>query len=181
MLKSHASGTLRAVACLEAAKGSIVLLVGCGLLALIHKNIQHYAERLIPHLHLNPAQGYPHVFLDLAGVIEAYGLWYAKRWAEWFAALSGGIYIPFELHTLAHHVSLLTLGALLVNVVVVAIIASELVRKKNGSSFPEKRCYEPAVGEGKPGPYHDQGSQRNQSGDGLARDTEHLSRMQEAD
>ena len=141
MLKSHASGTLRAIACLEAAKGTIVLLVGCGLLTLIHKNIQHYAELLIPHLHLNPAQGYPHVFLDLAGqitdarlwflaaaalayasvrFIEAYGLWYAKRWAEWFAALSGGIYIPFEIHTLGHHVSLLTLGALLINVVVVA-------------------------------------------------------------
>jgi uncharacterized membrane protein (DUF2068 family) len=180
MLKSHASGTLRAVACLEAAKGSIVLLVGCGLLALIHKNIQHYAEQLIPHLHLNPAHGYPHVFLDLAGqitdarlwflaaaalayasvrFIEAYGLWYAKRWAEWFAALSGGIYIPFEIHTMVHHVSLLTLGALLINVVVVAIIASELTRKKNGLSFSEKRYYESAVGQGKPGPYHDQGSQ----------------------
>lgn len=151
MLKHHIPGTLRAVACLEAAKGSIVLLVGCGLLTLIHRNVQQFAERLIPHLHLNPANGYPHVFLDLAGqitdarlwllacaaaayalvrFIEAYGLWFERRWAEWFAALSGGVYIPFELHGLWKHASILTIGALLINLAVVAIMAAELNRKK---------------------------------------------------
>ena len=151
MMKSHVSGTLRAVACIEAAKGTIVLLVGCGLLTLIHKNIQQYAELLIPHLHLNPAKGYPHIFLDLASqitdarlwmlagaaiayalvrFIEAYGLWYAKHWAEWFAVLSGGIYIPFEIHGLVKHPSILTLGALLVNIVVVLIMTRELLDGK---------------------------------------------------
>jgi len=151
MMNSHVSGTLRAVACIEAAKGTIVLLVGCGLLTLIHKNIQQYAEQLIPHMHMNPAQGYPHIFLDLAAqitdahlwmlagaaiayalvrFIESYGLWYAKRWAEWFAALSGMIYIPFEIHGLVKHHSVLTLVALLVNIVVVMIMARELLKKK---------------------------------------------------
>lgn len=151
MLKSHASRTLRAVALVEAAKGIIVLLVGCGLLALVHKNVQKYAEQLIPHLHLNPAKGYPHVFMDLAGqvtdsrlwmfactaalyalvrFIESYGLWYARRWAEWFAALSGGIYIPFEIQSLFENVSFLTLGVLVMNVVIVVIIASELIQRK---------------------------------------------------
>ena len=150
MLKSHASRTIRAVALVESAKGIIVLLVGCGLLTLIHKNVQKYAEQLIPHLHLNPAKGYPHVFMDLAGqvtdsrlwmlagtaalyalvrFIESYGLWYARRWAEWFAALSGGIYIPFEIHSLIKHASLLTLTGLLINMAVVMIMARELVRK----------------------------------------------------
>lgn len=153
---THASAALRAVACIEAAKGVIVLIVGCGLLTLIHRNVQHYAERLVPHLHLNPAQGYPRVFLDLAAQItdarlwllacaaaayalvrfvEAYGLWYERRWAEWFAALSGGVYIPFEIHGLLTHPSRLTLAALIVNLVVVAVMALELVRKKGDSFF----------------------------------------------
>lgn len=153
---SHASGKLRAVALIEAAKGIIVLLVGCGLLTLIHKDVQQYAEQLIPHLHLNPAKGYPHVFMDLAGqvtdsrlwilasaaalyalvrFIESYGLWYARRWAEWFAALSGGIYIPFEIDGLLKHASWLTLGALIMNVVIVLIMAGELFQKDRLSIF----------------------------------------------
>lgn len=179
MLKSHASGTLRAVALIEAAKGIVVLLVGCGLLTLIHKNIQEYAEQLIPHLHLNPAKGYPHVFMDLAGqvtdarlwmfagtaalyalvrFVESYGLWYARRWAEWFAALSGGVYIPFEIHSLFKHASWLTLGALIMNVVIVLIMARELIQKDRLAFF-EKGNYESAVSQGKPRPYHNEGSQ----------------------
>lgn len=150
-MSHRVSRALRAVACVEAAKGITVLLVGFGLLSLIHRNIQQYAERLIPHLHLNPANGYPRVFLDLAGqitdarlwllagaavvyavvrFIEAYGLWYERRWAEWFAALSGGIYIPFEIHSAWDHTSMLALGALLINLAVVAIMAAELIHRK---------------------------------------------------
>jgi uncharacterized membrane protein (DUF2068 family) len=64
-----------AVALIEAAKGTIVMQVGCGLLTLIHKNVQLRTEQLIPHLHLNPANGYPHVFMDLAGKVTDTHLW----------------------------------------------------------------------------------------------------------
>ena len=60
------SGALRTVALVEAAKGSLVLLAGFGLLSLIHHDIQRFAERLVVHSHLNPASGYPRIFLDLA-------------------------------------------------------------------------------------------------------------------
>jgi uncharacterized membrane protein (DUF2068 family) len=29
--------------------------------------------------------------------IEAYGLWHRRRWAEWLALLSTGMYLPWEL------------------------------------------------------------------------------------
>ena len=45
--------------------------------------------------------------------VEAYGLWHARRWAEWFAALSGGIYVPFEIYELATKPSGVALAALL--------------------------------------------------------------------
>jgi len=127
------SGALRTIALLEAAKGALVLLVGFGLLSLVHHDVRQAAEHLIAHAHLNPASRYPHIFIDvanqltdtrllltaagssaysLARFIEAYGLWYAKRWAQWFAAVSGGIYVPFELFELYEHVTLAKPGRL---------------------------------------------------------------------
>ena len=37
---------------------------------------------------------------------EAYGLWHGRRWAEWFAALSGAVYVPVELYELLARVTL---------------------------------------------------------------------------
>ena len=137
------SRALRTVALLEATKGALVLLVGFGLLSLVHHDIQWFAERLIFHAHLNPAARYPRIFIDVASqmtdarllliaagaatyalvrFIEAYGLWYARRWAEWFAALSGGIYVPFEIFELYERVTWLSLGALLLNSTIVAFM-----------------------------------------------------------
>lgn len=145
-----ASG-VRAVAILEAAKGILVIAAGFALLTLVHGNAQRIAEELVGHLHLNPAKGTPRVFIELAanlfdqrlwllaalaGVysamrfIEAYGLWRSRRWAEWFAAASGAVYIPFEIYELLRGVSWIKLGALAVNVVVVAYMAYVLWQSK---------------------------------------------------
>ena len=134
---------LRTVALLEAAKGALVLFVGFGLFALLHHDIQGFAERLIAHTHLNPAARYPRIFIELAShltdvrlvllavgavtysvvrFIEAYGLWHARRWAEWVAALSGGIYVPFELMELYERATWLSLGAFVLNLAIVAIM-----------------------------------------------------------
>src|SRR5579859_647617 len=120
------SDGLRLVAVFEAAKGVLVMLAGFGILALMHRDLQDYAEQLVAHMHLNPAKGYPEIFIDAAANatnarlwmlasfalaysvvrwIEAYGLWRAKRWAEWVAVASGGIYVPAELYELARGVS----------------------------------------------------------------------------
>lgn len=143
------SDGLRTVALLEAAKGALVLLVGLGLLSLVHHDVQRFCERLISHLHLNPAAYYPRIFLDLAGQLtdarlwlmaaaaagyslmrffEAYGLWYERRWAQWFAALSGGVYVPFELFELYKGVSWLSIGALALNVAIVAFMLYSIYR-----------------------------------------------------
>jgi hypothetical protein len=41
----------------------------------------------------------------LVRFVEAYGLWHYKEWAKWVSALSGEIYIPFELLELREHVT----------------------------------------------------------------------------
>lgn len=147
--------TLRAVAVFEAAKGTLVLVTGLGALSLIHHDIQRFAEQLVGHLHLNPAKHIPQIFIAAAAnlndarlsvlavlaasygllrFVEAYGLWHGRRWAEWFAAISGGIYIPFEIYELLQGYTWLSLGALIVNVLVVILMISTLHRNRSVSS-----------------------------------------------
>lgn len=149
------SRAVRAVALVEAAKGALVLLVGLGLLSLVHHDAQRFAERLVAHAHLNPAARYPRVFLELAGqltdgrllllatgaaayagvrLVEAYGLWFERQWAEWFAALSGGVYVPFELFEIYERANWLSIGALLVNVVIVSVMVFSLLHGRHGKS-----------------------------------------------
>ena len=75
------------------------------------------------HLLLTAAGG---AIYSLGRFIEAYGLWYAKRWAQWFAAVSGGIYVPFELFELYERVTWLSLGALTLNLAIVAFMLYNL-------------------------------------------------------
>jgi uncharacterized membrane protein (DUF2068 family) len=142
------SNAIRTVALFEAAKGALVLVSGVGLLSLVHRDAQHLAERIVAHFHLNPASRYPRIFLEMAGqltdphllliaagamaysvvrFVEAYELWHAKRWAEWFATASGAIYVPFELLELYSHTGWLSLAALLLNIGVVAIMLYAVV------------------------------------------------------
>jgi len=58
--------------------------------------------------------------------IEAYGLWHNRTWAKWFAALSGGIYVPFELYELYLGVNGVKAVALVLNVAVVAYMVRSL-------------------------------------------------------
>ena len=71
----HLKDGLRVVSIFEAAKGLLVLLVGFGLSAYIHKDLHLAAERLVRHFHLNPASRYPLIFLDLADHVTDTQLW----------------------------------------------------------------------------------------------------------
>ncbi|WP_438479623.1 DUF2127 domain-containing protein [Oleiharenicola lentus] len=146
---------LRAVAAFEALKGAVVLLIGFGSLSFLGRSGEHFAEHLISRLHLNPASHYPHIFIQLmtdvdnqrlwlfAGFAalyssirfaEAYGLWHARRWAEWLAALSGAVYVPIELYEIFHRASWLKFGALIANLAIVAYMVYLLAQRKKTSA-----------------------------------------------
>jgi uncharacterized membrane protein (DUF2068 family) len=131
---------IRLVALLEAAKGAAVIIAGFGLMALIHRDVQAVAEEVVRHLHINPAQHFPRIFLDAAAAAsdarlwamaiaamlyaivrfaEAFGLWREQAWAEWFGIISGALYLPLEVYELTVRVSAIKLSILLVNLVVV--------------------------------------------------------------
>lgn len=131
---------VRAIAVLEGFKGSVSLLVGFGLHALAGRDIHQLAESLVRHFHLNPASHLSSVFLNAASdltdsrmvllalaafgysvirFIEAFGLWRGLVWTEWFALVSGAIYIPFEVYEIITHTSFFNVGIFLINVLVV--------------------------------------------------------------
>ena len=147
-VKPHTRG-LHIVALFEGAKGVLVLVVGFGLLSFIHKDLHEAAMRLVKHIHLNPASHYPQIFLDLTEhvndtrlwslaiaafmyfvvrMIEAVGLWLKKTWAEWFAVLTGGMYIPVEVFEVVRSVTWPRVTVLVVNLGVVSYLLFILIR-----------------------------------------------------
>jgi uncharacterized membrane protein (DUF2068 family) len=131
---------LRAVASVELTKGLVVLLAAFGALSLVHRDAWDVAFSLLHLLHINHQHHYAQVFLELAnGVtdrtlllvaagaatyssmrfVEAYGLWRQRAWAEWFAFVSGAIYLPFEVHELYRRPTLIKVVILVVNLAIV--------------------------------------------------------------
>jgi len=144
---------IRAIALVEASKGLLVLLVATGVLSLIHRqDLYDVAVQLVRHSHLNPASHYPQIFLDAmakvqdgghvlwlaagsaaysaARLAEAYGLLRERAWAEWLAAASGAIYVPFDLLHLVRRPSMVGLVVVLVNLAVVGVMVLALLQRR---------------------------------------------------
>ena len=131
---------LRTVATIEAVKGILVLLLGFGLLMLVHKDLDEIADRLTDFLRVDPDGRISNMIYRLADkatdkelwiiaigalvystvrFVEAYGLWHERDWAEWFALLSGCLYLPYEVYSLARHVDWVRWGVLGINILIV--------------------------------------------------------------
>lgn len=131
---------LKAVAILELSKGLLSLLLGLGLHHFAGENLQQLLQDLLARLHLNPASYWPEKVMHQAGLIahfdlnwvaagalvygmirliEAYGLWHKLLWTEWFALLSGAIYLPFEIYEIVVNPGWLSATALLINLIIV--------------------------------------------------------------
>jgi uncharacterized membrane protein (DUF2068 family) len=150
---------LRAVATFELAKGMIVLLAACGILLLLHREDPwDIADGLLRLLHISPDHHFAQAFLDWADNLtetkvwavaavamgysflrfaEAYGLWYARAWAEWIALISGTLYLPFEVYKVVHRQSLFHVSVLLINVAVVAYMVYALKTGEGLNSIRE--------------------------------------------
>jgi len=150
-LRGFFSAELRIVAVFEFTKGLLVLFAGLGLLAFVHRDIQDVAEELLLHLHLNPSSRIPGIFLALVErvssvdmwflalgaltyaavrIAEGLGLWFDRMWAEWLGVASGLIYVPFEIYELARGVTPLKVVTFTLNVLVVAVLADALWRRR---------------------------------------------------
>jgi uncharacterized membrane protein (DUF2068 family) len=135
----HSKAGLRAVASFEALKGAVVLVLGIALLA-VHSDFEELVENLLYHLHIDFDRRLGHMMLNAAttladarwwaiGIavgtycsvrfIEAWGLWNRRVWAEWFALLSGALYMPWELLKVIERPDWERVGVLLINLMIV--------------------------------------------------------------
>lgn len=142
--------TLHAIAAFEAIKGLAALAAVVGVLDLMHHDVRHLAMELIGRFHLNSEAHYPSVLLHYADLLpgadlhslfllasgyvvvrllESYGLWHDYAWGEWLGALSGGIYIPFELAHLLDRPSLINGLVLAGNMFLVVFLTVQLWRR----------------------------------------------------
>jgi uncharacterized membrane protein (DUF2068 family) len=156
MISAKASKTVvKSVAIFEATKGAVVLLAGFGVLSLVHHNVRVAAAALVGRLHLNPTHRFESSFIEAASrvtdtglwliasagflyalfrFLEAYGLWSGRRWAEWLAVVSGGLYLPLEIYEVIQRYTWVRVSALIVNLVVVCAMTAVLVKDKKPES-----------------------------------------------
>lgn len=153
--QAGAGKALYVIAVFEAIKGLAALAALLGVLDLMHRDVRHLAIELIGRFGLNPDARYPSLLLHYADLlpgaqvqslvllgacyvalrlVEAYGLWFDKTWGEVLAALSGGLYIPFEIDHLWHRPSAISALVLGSNVLLTGYLVFRLWHRRKAAA-----------------------------------------------
>ena len=131
----HDKGRLRTVAIIDTVKGVVILGIGLGILSAHSHVLENGGVSLLQLLDVDPSVGIARKFLVLLHAadtehglltlaaacyavlrfVEAYGLWFVRRWARWLGLVSAGIYVPFELYYFVKSPSLTTLSVMSIN------------------------------------------------------------------
>jgi uncharacterized membrane protein (DUF2068 family) len=130
----------------------VLLAVGLALVTHPHANwasdISHLAERMgldpkgnwikrliekVRKIHANQDLifGVAALAYGVLEGVEAYGLWTRRRWGEWLTVLATSLLLIPEVWELAKSASVLKVGALLVNLAVVAYLLWRLRRRED--------------------------------------------------
>jgi uncharacterized membrane protein (DUF2068 family) len=142
---------LRGIAVFEAAKGLLAFAAGLGLLSLRHTDLHAAADLFLQRHGIDPEHHYIRLFIEsvakatnhhagqitalafayaLIRLVEAYGLWQGRHWAEWFAVISAGIYLPLEVQHFARHPTPLSAGVMLLNLAIILYLAKLLTQQR---------------------------------------------------
>ncbi|MES2309018.1 MAG: DUF2127 domain-containing protein [Verrucomicrobiota bacterium] len=145
---------IRAIAVFEAVKGIIVPIVVFRLLPYLSNHTQQVAEALVLKLRLNPANEVPANFIRQFGEFqstkmwlitllvlgyaalrftEAYGLWFHRRWAEWLAVVSAGLYLPIEVLELTRRFNVWVFSIFIINLMIVLYLSRVLWKKSDNA------------------------------------------------
>ena len=148
---SHGRG-LQLIAAFKLVKALALLLVGIGVLKLLHKDVAALVEHWINIFQVDPHNHFIHKLLEklsimddrrlkelsvgtfiYAGIFftEGLGLAFRKRWAEYFTIITTASFLPIEVYELFKHASIGKGFALLINLAVVAYLVRELRRTRS--------------------------------------------------
>ena len=138
---------LRTVALFEASKGILAALAAFGVLTLGPDGLRRVLEWLLEAVHLAALRGHPSPLLGaitaervhlavavallytLVRFAEAWGLWRHRAWASWLGVIGSAVYVPFEVEALLTHPHAFTVALLAVNLLVVAVLARDLLKR----------------------------------------------------
>jgi uncharacterized membrane protein (DUF2068 family) len=135
-----------------------VLLIAAGLVLVTHPHADWASEltRMASRFGLNPNSNWVRRIVNelrrihgsedvLFGVIalaygvlegvEAYGLWNRRRWAEWLTVLATSLLLVPEIWELTKSISLLKVGALVVNILIVAYLLRRILRRERDAAM----------------------------------------------
>lgn len=144
---------LRGIALFEAVKGLLALAAVCGIISLRHTDLHTATDAFLLRHGIDPERHYTRLFIEsvakatnhhvgemaalglayaIIRLVEGYGLWYGRRWAEWLAVMAAGIYLPLEFQHFSHHATVLNAGVIFFNLVIVAYLAKLLIQQRTG-------------------------------------------------
>jgi uncharacterized membrane protein (DUF2068 family) len=147
---------LRTIALFEIAKGVLAFAAAGGLLSLRHTDLHAAADAFLLRHGINPETHLRRLFIEsvaratehgtgqlaslaiLYGVVrlaEGFGLWHGKAWAEWFAVLSVGIYLPLELTHFLNHPTAFSASLIFLNLGLMLYLGNLLIQQRNQRNF----------------------------------------------
>ena len=138
---------MAAIAVFKLFKGALLLLLGVGLLELMHTDIATFFSLLLEFLHVNADTRFvhalvlkvdalqPHSVLMAAVIslgyaalllVEGIGLWLELSWASYMTVVSTSLLLPLELYELIERVTMPRIILLFVNLVIVLYLLAQL-------------------------------------------------------
>ena len=135
--------SLRIIGAWEAVKGVLVLLAAGLAVYFLRPSEVRTVEEIVGHFHLNPAGHTSHIFqralenlsdsrlvllaigallYALLRFVEAYGLWFEKRWGWMLGIASAAIYLPLEVIEMVRRFTWTSVILFAVNVLIIALL-----------------------------------------------------------
>lgn len=136
--------------------GLLFAAISFGIFTLINKDMLVFTDHLVVFLNLDIEKAYVQELVDwltnirgdtIIGIstgmfvlgslnlMEGYGLYRRRRWAEWLTVIATSLFIPLELYEVAQKQTTIRIGALVINVAIVYYLA------KHKELFPKKKPF----------------------------------------
>jgi uncharacterized membrane protein (DUF2068 family) len=135
-------------------KGILFVVLGIGLLKLVDKDIDDIFREVISKFHIDEENHFvQHILEHLSLItnyrlrefslasfifsglllIEAFGLFWQKMWAEFMTIVETSLFIPFEIYGIIRHGTQLKVIILTINVLIVTYLLWVVIRKEHVS------------------------------------------------
>jgi uncharacterized membrane protein (DUF2068 family) len=148
------NGLIRLIAIFKLLKAASLIVVGFGVLRLIHTDVAKQLEHWIAMLGFDPgsrlmsraiqrATNISPVRIRELGVVsfvyatlfltEGIGLWLMKRWAEWFTVVITSSLVPLEIYEIFHRPTAIKILVFIINIAVVVYLLYRITNERHVS------------------------------------------------